>query len=429
MRFWKTCLCCISLAALVFAGAAMQSPQTASPSEMPPTEKPAAVGNSIQAGEIAPFALKGLDWLIRAQHKDGGWGAGSHAAQQVRDPHKVVTDPATTAFVGLALLRSGSTPVSGPHREALRRATHYLVEAVEKSPSDGPLITDLQGTQPQTKLGPYVDTSITAQYLSRIAMLLPPDDPLAVPADQALDKCLRKLTGAQGPDGSWNEGGGWAPVLQSSLSLNALELAQVAGKKVDLDLMHKAREAQKGNYSLATGRASSSAGAGVELYAYSSAQRAAASDARIAVEAIEKAKKEGVLDESAEVNEENLMVASPPVSGRNIAGLAGGYAMVNAQAARLDDERLLQGFGSNGGEEYLSYLLTSESLIISGSKEWPDWNKKMHQRLAKIQNPDGSWSGLHCITSPVFCTAAVIQCLTADRDAKILLAVANVAAE
>jgi hypothetical protein len=49
----------------------------------------------------------------------------------------------------------------------------------------------------------------------------------------------------------------------------------------------------------------------------------------------------------------------------------------------------------------------------------------MHGRLQKIQNANGSWTGLHCITSPVFCTAAVVQCLTTDRDAKFLIAMAE----
>jgi hypothetical protein len=86
---------------------------------------------------------------------------------------------------------------------------------------------------------------------------------------------------------------------------------------------------------------------------------------------------------------------------------------------------MLQGFGSNGGEEYLSYLLTSETLVIAGPDKFNQWNDKMHGRLQKIQNSDGSWSGLHCITSPVFCTAAVVQCLTTDRDATFLIAMAE----
>jgi hypothetical protein len=86
----------------------------------------------------------------------------------------------------------------------------------------------------------------------------------------------------------------------------------------------------------------------------------------------------------------------------------------------LDNEQLLSGFGNNGGEEFLSYMLTSESLVLQGGDAWPKWKQKMHTRMAKIQISNGSWTGHHCITSPVFCTAAVIQCLTADRDEELL---------
>jgi hypothetical protein len=49
--------------------------------------------------------------------------------------------------------------------------------------------------------------------------------------------------------------------------------------------------------------------------------------------------------------------------------------------------------------------------------------------LEKVQCPNGSWTGHHCITSPVFCTAAVVQCLTAERDADLLARVARAATE
>ena len=104
---------------------------------------------------------------------------------------------------------------------------------------------------------------------------------------------------------------------------------------------------------------------------------------------------------------------------------ASSYSTNERQMKRLNDDKLLAGFGNNGGEEYLSYLMTSESLVIAGGEEWTKWNEKMHVRLEKIQNKDGSWAGHHCITSPVFCTAAVVQCLTADRDAALLAGLAK----
>jgi squalene-hopene cyclase-like protein len=384
---------------------------------------------SVAAAPLEPFVQQGVDWLIKAQHPDGGWGAGSHANQQLRDPHQVVTDPATTAFVAMALVRSGSTPVAGPQQAALKRATLYLLDAVERAAEAGPQITNIQGTQPQAKLGPLVDTGLTSQYLARVLPTLAVGSPLHGRVDKALDKCLRKLQGSQLADGSWGTGRGWAPVLQSSVSTSALEMAQAAGKVVEADKLDRARAYQKGNYAASPapgGAAGGMAGAaGVELYALTSAQRAGAREAAEAAKLMQEAKDQGRLPASAPTTEENLKKAG--ADAKRAQALNDAYNARNAQLRRLSDEELLRGFGSNGGEEYLSYLQTSESLVIAGGKEWDAWKSKMSARMSKIQSQDGSWTGHHCITSPVFCTAAVLQTLTADRDAGELRRTTHVA--
>src|SRR6476619_3637351 len=79
--------------------------------------EPSSTESSIKPAEIAPFVKKGIAWLIAAQNPDGGWGAGSHAHQEVRDPHAVASDPATTAFTLLSLRRSGHSPVAGEYKD------------------------------------------------------------------------------------------------------------------------------------------------------------------------------------------------------------------------------------------------------------------------------------------------------------------------
>ncbi len=388
------------------------------------TKPQTAVATAIKPGRVPEFVTKGVAWLIAAQHNDGGWGGGSHAQQDIRDPHAVVTDPATTSFSLLALLRAGHTPIGGEYQAQVRKGLEYLLTAVEKAPKDGALITDIAGTQPQAKLGRFVDTAMTAQYLARALSLLPKDDELHARVDKSLDVCLEKLQISQKEDGSWGDGGGWAPVLQSSLSCSALELAAASGKTVDADKLELARNYQKGNYSRETGRAAAGAAAGVELYAFSGSGRGNASDARRASEVIDEAKARGELEADAPVSEENLRragVAGPAEAKK----FADAFQQNEQQIERLADEQLLAGFGNNGGEEFLSYLMTSETLLIAGGDKFHQWQDKMQGRLAKIQNADGSWSGHHCISSPVFCTAAVVQCLAADQDAEFLLAMAK----
>ena len=86
-----------------------------------------------------------------------------------------------------------------------------------------------------------------------------------------------------------------------------------------------------------------------------------------------------------------------------------------AVVERLEDPRFIAGFGSNGGEEFLSYMNLAESLVVKGGDEWKRWDSRMTENLNRVQNDDGSWSGHHCITGRTFCTSTALLVLMADR--------------
>jgi hypothetical protein len=86
-----------------------------------------------------------------------------------------------------------------------------------------------------------------------------------------------------------------------------------------------------------------------------------------------------------------------------------------AVVALLYAPRFLAGVGSNGGEEFLSYMTLAESLVVKGGDEWRRWDSGMTENLYRVQNADGSWSGSHCITGRTFCTSAALLTLMADR--------------
>lgn len=396
--------------------APIATPQGASPTpdakSVPPTSTPPREPPALEG-----FVTKGIEWIVEAQSENGGWGSGSHANQGLRDPHAVQVDPATTAFATMALLRAGHTPVSGRFRASVRRAVEFLCDVVERSPADGPRITTLEGTQPQAKLGNLIDTMMTVRTLSRALSTIPADDPLRRRTDLALDRALDKLEKSQDPNGSWG-GGTWAGVLQSALGCAALEYAEAAGKTVAPESLVAARAHQKENFSFETGRAGAADSAGIELYAQAGSQRGAAAEAKAANDLVTAAKARGDLPAGAPVDEESLLKIG--VVGGRAEVLADAYARNDGMIARLEDPAILAGFGSNGGEEFLSYLLTSESMFLAGGDKFPQWDRLIRERLAAIQCADGSWTGHHCITSPVFCTAAVVQCLTTDRDVELL---------
>ena len=82
---------------------------------------------------------------------------------------------------------------------------------------------------------------------------------------------------------------------------------------------------------------------------------------------------------------------------------------------RLADPTFIAGFGSNGGEEFLSYMNISETLVVKGGKDWVAWDKGITDLLNRAQDKDGGWSGQHCITGRTFCTSTALLTMLADR--------------
>ena len=362
---------------------------------------------------------QGLAWLEKAQHPDGGWGAGFHHNQNVMDPHAVPADPATTSMVCMALLRTGSTLSEGPFQEALKKATDFLVKAVESSPPDGSNITTLTNTQIQRKLGSNIDLILTAQYFSNLLEVLDEGSDLYEKIFVWLNVCVDSIQLNQAQNGSF-KGSGWAGVLQSAFANNALEAAQYRGAWVDESILDKSREYQKGNYDLGTNNVATRDGAGVVLYSVSSSTRASAKEARKAEEVIEKAVDEGYLSGDAEINMSNLVKAG--LAEDQALKFESSYNVYQAAKKQSVDPTVIRGFGNNGGEEFISFLQTGESMIINKDNAWKQWFDNVSGQLLSIQNKDGSWNGHHCITSPVFCTATSVLILSVNNDIEQLVA-------
>ena len=360
---------------------------------------------------------QGLSWIIRAQNQNGGWGAGSHGRQDILDPHAVQADPATTAMVSMALLRSGSTLKEGQYAAELQKALEYLMKATEDSDVSSFNITELTGTQIQSKLGQNIDVILAAQFFSNVLDHASHDAVLKRRIQKNLNTCVSKIQRAQDDNGNI-AGAGWAGVLQSSFAANALESAQTQGANVDEKKLERSREAQKNNFDAKTGDVKTDMGAGVMLYSVSGSARASAKEARRVEEEINKAKKSGTLEEGAPATAENLeKIGFDKDDAMKYSTAYEVYQSAKVQAQRAD---VMDGFGSNGGEEFLSYLQTGESMVIGKDNAWQQWYENISGRMLKIQNNDGSWNGHHCITSPVFCTATSLLILSINNDIESL---------
>jgi len=72
-------------------------------------------------------------------------------------------------------------------------------------------------------------------------------------------------------------------------------------------------------------------------------------------------------------------------------------------------------FNQAGGEDHLAYHLITETMLQKGGDDWDNWFPVVRDKIIRVQNRDGSWTGHHCITSRTFCTAAACLTLSAPN--------------
>jgi hypothetical protein len=317
---------------------------------------------------------------------------------------------ADTAVACLVLLRSGNTPTSGAYSGQLVKGIEFICAHVEKSDDKSLSVTDVKGTRLQAKLGTFIDTFAAALLLAEVKDLM---------ADQAgnkrvltaLDKVMDKIEKNQQANGAFAQDG-WAPALAQGLASKAVNRAISNGAVVNEQVKARLDNYAQGNVSQG-GRGIVIAGAaGVELYARSS-NAAALNDADQAnrqVEAQLQAIVASPATQPAAVVEEARQQLGEIMTNR--AQLQQANAGV---IERLNNQQFIAGFGSNGGEEFLSYMNLGETLLAQGGENWTKWDAKMTESLNRIQNDDGSWSGHHCITGKTFCTSAALLVLMVDR--------------
>ena len=343
---------------------------------------------------------KGMKWLVSVQGKDGGWGQDGGETSYVRQGERLESngnDVANTAVAAEALLHAGNTPTSGPYRESLQHAVRFILQHVEQSPVDGLAVTDLNGTQIQRKLGPYIDTFLTSKLLADL------DGNMGNAQENArvrtsLQKCVAKVEKNQLKDGSWNIAGGWAPILGTSMASQSLYVASGKGVAVHKDAMDKVDTYTAQTFAPSTGAAMAGSAGGVGVTSASvMAMRVDASAASAGVSLYKRAQELEQLSRTPEDRKKN---------GEQIKTIE----------TQLSDPRFVTGFGSIGGEEFFSYLNISDSLHRAGGAEWERWNRDMTAKILTMQNEDGTWAGHHCITGRVAVTSAAILMLQAGRE-------------
>ena len=355
---------------------------------------------------------RGVAWLVRAQLQSGGWGQGEEAqtmGQSANPSLRDLANVADTSIAALALIRAGNSPRSGEHRAAVAKAVEFVASEIERSDRNSLYVTSARGTRVQAKLGTYIDTFLAATLLAEVKGKMP-DETANRRVTRALDGVMEKIERNQLANGTWDNQG-WAPVLAQSMAAKAINRAAQAGATVDEKVRTKAEVYARDQFDKRTGGFKADGSAGVALY--SSAGNLGAMQDSDDTNRVKERELRGRLERAS--NEEERR----KVRGE-IDRIAGNRRDLNAARSavvgRLADARFVQGFGSNGGEEYLSYMNIGESLAAGGGEEWQRWNRSINDNLERVQNQDGSWTGHHCITGRTFCTSAALLVLTLGGD-------------
>lgn len=420
------------------------------------TSKPQPVA----AKPLSQQVNKGLAYLVAQQNKNGGWGQGGGwrtGEQGGRVEGANVADPpdvADTCIATLALLRAGNTASTGEYADNVARAMEFICGHVDQADNDSLYVTPIRNTQVQSKIGPYVDTFLVGLVLAEIKGQKPSGE-LARRIDRSLTKTIAKIEKNQKKDGTFAGNTGWASVFSQGLASKSLNRASQNGFQVSANALKAAEGNATATIDVASRGFASGAGSPMEIAAApvaaggstrlgvirSSTARplsragtlgspvAAPTDAGVAIYNF--SNQAAALQEAEVTNRKSLEVAKKiladtkaPKSEKDKAQTEvdrigkvdqARRIALEATVKNLKDARFTQGFGSNGGEEFLSYLNISEALVVQGGKDWTDWDRKVTDNLNKVQNQDGSWSGDHCITGRTFCTSTALLVLMADR--------------
>ncbi|MCH8042429.1 MAG: terpene cyclase/mutase family protein [Planctomycetes bacterium] len=298
----------------------------------------------------------GNKFLLKTINRDGGCGVDVGVDQP--------SDVGVSSIVGLSLMVQGNTLLEGPRSRELRRISEYIIKQVRKMSGTSD-VSRQTNTQLQRKIGYYAHSFFAALFLSQVVG----EDANNRDARQALVKLVNTISKAQQSDGSWGRGS-WAPTLGTVMGWVSLRGSYSAGFKV------KAAADKTAKHLVSQMNSQRNSGSWMHtLYKQATGIRVLYS----------------------------LGKKDDPVTKK---------AVENVLTLITRDNRA---FAQAGGEEFLAFHLITDTMLQSGGKDWKRWYPLVRDRIVKVQNADGSWTGHHCITSRTFCTAAALLVLSAPN--------------
>jgi len=314
---------------------------------------------------------KGVQWLLKAQNKDGSWGLDSKDGQ---------ADPTCTALAGLVLLSDGNTERDGLSNEkvkAIRGAVEFILSRARKAKDD---ISLTQTSLIQGKLGHTVHNHFAVVFLTQVYGMRSGDLDMSAEVNAVLKPAIQKLTDfiarTQETDGSWHKNT-FGSLKATCMAWLALRAAGSTGVPINGAKLDKTLQFIKKSYSSSTklfhldGRGGN--GDYQTLYATSSAIR--------------------VLQGSGLGNENMTLNA------------------IDEFIKQCREGHWKQMFLSVEGEDYLAAMMMTHALVTENGERWKKWFPFIRDSLVKRQNADGSWTTTACISGRTFATACALVCL------------------
>jgi hypothetical protein len=323
-----------------------------------------------------PMVKKGLDWLVKQQHRDGHWSAAS-------DQYPT----AITALAGLALVAEGSTPKKGDHAKAIRQAALWLVDQSQKG-------TGLIGGIGGSESGRYIfGHGYAMSFLATVVDDLEPKERKR--ARDVLNRAVQFTTAAQTDRGGWGyvtakDGANFDEGACTLSQIQGLHAARAAGIPVPRETLNKAYDYMK----KATG---ADGGVIYSLTQPGGAGRPALTAGALAVG--------GAGDPQSPLIKKWLAYCKTNIP------VGGGIRFGFDEYSIYHSAQAVHALGDQGWAKLFPESKDADRVT------WSKYREAVFENLLKSQANDGSWAGGTVGVGPVFTTALYLTVLQLDKGA------------
>lgn len=333
---------------------------------------------------------KGLEWLVKQQHKDGHWGANG-------DQYPV----SMTGLAGLALLMEGSTIREGKYRDHIRRAADWLMDRSMRGGGRDGLIGN---PDHPTETGRYMYGH--GFGLLFLACVYGDEDnkERREKLRDILTRAVKYCANAQSTQGGWfytskmdghDQDEGSVTITQ----LQPLRACRNAGIPVPRDVIKKAQDYLK-NSTTERGGVVYSLGRGAGFRAAVGGERPALTAAAIACGFSAGEYKSELIKKWFKYCQTAI-----PLAG-------GGIRIGHDEYTHYYYAQALYILGDDGWEKMFPGTPPEQRLT------WSKYRENMFEHLMRTQNADGSWSsGGGFSVGTVYSTSVYLAILQLDRAA------------